>query len=79
MTELERLLLFIGIYFYFQVLLWILVKNFEAEVRASLKKVKCFWFRIQDTNDVSRFVRKAVAEKQPADFYGSVPRNSSSH
>tara|TARA_R110002020_G_scaffold42341_1_gene124222 strand:- start:2213 stop:2707 length:495 start_codon:yes stop_codon:yes gene_type:complete len=43
-------------------------KNFEAEVRASLKKVKCFWFRIQDTNDVSRFVRKAVAEKQPADF-----------
>ena len=43
-------------------------KNFEGEVRASLKKVKCFWFRIQDTNDVSRFVRKAVAEKQPADF-----------
>jgi len=43
-------------------------KNFEGEVRASLKKVRCFWFRIQDTNDVSRFVRKAVAEKQPADF-----------
>ena len=43
-------------------------KNFEGEVRASLKKVRCFWFRIQDTNDVSRFVNKAVAEKQPADF-----------
>jgi len=51
-------------------------KNFEGEVRKSLKKVKCFWFRIQDTNDVSRFVRKAVAEKQPADFmavYKSTP------
>ena len=45
-------------------------KNFEAEIRRSLKdkRTKCFWFRIQDTNDVSRFVKKAIAEKQPADF-----------
>tara|TARA_R100001594_G_scaffold112744_2_gene147576 strand:- start:31 stop:531 length:501 start_codon:yes stop_codon:yes gene_type:complete len=47
-------------------------KNFEGEVRTSLKKVRCFWFRIQDTNDVSRFVNKAVAEKQPADFMAVV-------
>ncbi len=37
-------------------------KGFENEIRQSLKKVKCFWFRIQDTNDVSRFVDKAIAE-----------------
>ena len=43
-------------------------KNFENEIRRSLKGAKCFWFRIQDTNDVSRFVKKAIAEKQPADF-----------
>ena len=43
-------------------------KGFENEIRQSLKKVNCFWFRIQDTNDVSRFVDKAIAEKQPADF-----------
>ena len=43
-------------------------KNFENEVRRSLKAGKQFWFRIQDTNDVSKFVKKAVAEKQPADF-----------
>ena len=43
-------------------------KNFESEIRKSLKKVNCFWFRIQDTNDVSRFVKIAIAEKQPADF-----------
>ena len=43
-------------------------KNFENEIRRSLKSGKQFWFRIQDTNDVSRFVNKAVAEKQPADF-----------
>tara|TARA_E500000305_G_scaffold67050_1_gene53377 strand:+ start:1363 stop:1866 length:504 start_codon:yes stop_codon:yes gene_type:complete len=43
-------------------------KKFENEIRQSLKKVKCFWFRIQDTNDVSRFVDRAIAEKQPADF-----------
>ena len=51
-------------------------KNFENEIRRSLKGAKCFWFRIQDTNDVSRYVKKAVAEKQPADFmavYRSVP------
>ena len=43
-------------------------KNFEAEVRKSLKDTDCFWFRIQDTNDVSRFVKQAIAEKQPGDF-----------
>ena len=43
-------------------------KNFENEIRRSLKKGGQFWFRIQDTNDVSRFVNKAVAEKQPGDF-----------
>ena len=43
-------------------------KNFENEVRKSLSKANLWFFRIQDTNDVSRFVRKAVAEKQPADF-----------
>ena len=43
-------------------------KNFENEVRRSLKAGKQFWFRIQDTNDVSKIVKKAVAEKQPADF-----------
>ena len=43
-------------------------KKFEAEIRASLKDSNCFWFRIQDTNDVSRFVNQAVAEKQPGDF-----------
>ena len=51
-------------------------KNFENEIRRSLKGAKCFWFRIQDTNDVSRYVKKAGAEKQPADFiavYRSVP------
>ena len=31
-------------------------KNFENEVRRSLKAGKQFWFRIQDTNDVSKFV-----------------------
>lgn len=43
-------------------------KNFENEVRKSLSKADLWFFRIQDTNDVSRYVRKAVAEKQPADF-----------
>ena len=43
-------------------------KNFENEIRKSLEKADLWWFRIQDTNDVSRFVKKAVAEKQPADF-----------
>ena len=43
-------------------------KNFEMEVRKSLKDTNCFWFRIQDTNDVSRFVKKAISEKQPGDF-----------
>jgi hypothetical protein len=43
-------------------------KNFENEIRRSLKACDCWWFRIQDTNDVSRFVKQAVAEKQPADF-----------
>ena len=39
-------------------------KNFETEIRRSLKdkRTKCFWFRIQDTNDVSRFVKQAIAE-----------------
>ena len=40
-------------------------KNFENEIRKSLEKADIWWFRIQDTNDVSRFVKKAVAEKQP--------------
>ena len=45
-------------------------KNFESEIRRSLKSSKqIWWFRIQDTNDVSRFVKQAVAEKQPADFF----------
>jgi len=43
-------------------------KNFENEIRRSLKSGGQFWFRIQDTNDVSRFVKQAVAEKQPGDF-----------
>ena len=41
-------------------------KNFENEISRSLKSGGQFWFRIQDTNDVSRFVKQAVAEKQPA-------------
>jgi penicillin-binding protein-related factor A (putative recombinase) len=44
-------------------------KNFEWEIRKSLDKFDCWWFRIQDTNDVSRFVKKAIAEKQPGDFF----------
>jgi|TARA_R100001530_G_scaffold127635_1_gene96921 recombination protein U len=44
-------------------------KQFESEVRRSLKNTNCFWFRIQDTNDVARFLpAQAVAEKQPGDF-----------
>ena len=44
-------------------------KNFEWEIRKSLDDAGCWWFRIQDTNDVSRFVKKAIAEKQPGDFF----------
>ena len=45
-------------------------KNFESEIRRSLRNSRhIWWFRIQDTNDVSRFVKMAVAEKQPADFF----------
>ena len=44
-------------------------KNFEWEIRKSLDDISCWWFRIQDTNDVSRFVKKAIAEKQPGDFF----------
>ena len=45
-------------------------KNFENEIRRSLKSSRhIWWFRIQDTNDISRFVKIAVAEKQPADFF----------
>ncbi len=45
-------------------------KNFENEIRRSLKGSKhIWWFRIQDTNDINRFVKVAVAEKQPADFF----------
>jgi len=45
-------------------------KNFENEIRRSLKSSKhIWWFRIQDTNDINRFVKVAVAEKQPADFF----------
>jgi len=45
-------------------------KNFESEIRRSLKGAKdIWWFRIQDTNDINRFVKIAVAEKQPADFF----------
>jgi len=45
-------------------------KNFENEVRRSLRSSKhIWWFRIQDTNDINRFVKVAVAEKQPADFF----------
>ena len=45
-------------------------KNFEAEIRRSLRCSKhIWWFRIQDTNDINRFVKIAVAEKQPADFF----------
>jgi len=43
-------------------------KQFEAEIRASLKSIDCFFFRIQDTNDISRFVKRAIAERQPGDF-----------
>ena len=44
-------------------------KNFEWEIRKSLDSAKWWWFRIQDTNDVSRFVKQAIAEKQPGDFF----------
>ena len=45
-------------------------KNFENEIRRSLKSSRhIWWFRIQDTNDINRFVKVAVAEKQPADFF----------
>ena len=44
-------------------------KNFEWEIRKSLKDAGWWWFRIQDTNDVSRFVKKAISEKQPGDFF----------
>ena len=45
-------------------------KNFENEIRRSLKASRhIWWFRIQDTNDINRFVKQAVAEKQPADFF----------
>ena len=45
-------------------------KNFENEIRRSLKSSRhIWWFRIQDTNDINRFVKIAVAEKQPADFF----------
>ena len=45
-------------------------KNFEAKIRRSLRSSKhIWWFRIQDTNDINRFVKIAVAEKQPADFF----------
>ena len=43
-------------------------KNFENEIRKRLNGADCWYFRIQDTNDVSRFVKQAIAEKQPADF-----------
>ena len=44
-------------------------KNFENEIRKSLHKADdIWWFRIQDTNDVSKYVKQAIAEKQPADF-----------
>ena len=45
-------------------------KNFENEIRRSLRSSKhIWWFRIQDTNDINRFIKQAVAEKQPADFF----------
>tara|TARA_R110000744_G_scaffold34230_10_gene79990 strand:- start:643 stop:1149 length:507 start_codon:yes stop_codon:yes gene_type:complete len=45
-------------------------KNFESEIRRSLTASRhIWWFRIQDTNDINRFVKIAVAEKQPADFF----------
>ena len=45
-------------------------KNFESEIRRSLKSSKhIWWFRIQDTNGINRYVKIAVAEKQPADFF----------
>jgi recombination protein U len=45
-------------------------KNFENEIRRSLTGSKhIWWFRIQDTNDINRFIKIAVAEKQPADFF----------
>ena len=45
-------------------------KNFENEIRRSLKSSRyIWWFRIQDTNDINRFVKVAVAEKHPADFF----------
>ena len=44
-------------------------KQFESEVRRSLKTSNCFWFRIQDTNDVARCLpTKAFVEKQPGEF-----------
>ena len=45
-------------------------KNFENEIRKSLHGADCWFFRIQDTNDVSKYVKQAIAEKQPL-YYGS--------
>ena len=45
-------------------------KNFENEIRKSLQGSRhIWWFRIQDTNDINRFIKIAIAEKQPADFF----------
>tara|TARA_R100000687_G_scaffold46409_1_gene37378 strand:+ start:164 stop:667 length:504 start_codon:yes stop_codon:yes gene_type:complete len=44
-------------------------KQFETEIRRSLREVDCWWFRIQDTMDISRYVKAAIAEKQPGDFF----------
>jgi len=33
-------------------------KQFESEIRRSLREVDCWWFRIQDTMDISRYVNR---------------------
>ena len=43
-------------------------KQFETEIRRSLRDLDCFWYRIQDTMDISRYIKAAIAEKQPGDF-----------
>ena len=53
-------------------------KNFESEIREGLKRSKeIWWFRIQDTGDwIGTYAsggktggKKAINEKQPADFF----------
>ena len=48
-------------------------KNFENEIRRSLQSAKhIWWFRIQDTNDINRFVKcYAISAQQAKDLYSN--------